>query len=70
MKQFIGYALCTIGALALSQMGPRRLMDPVARMAPNPNRNDDEVKEYFFETDVDHFDNRGHSDKFKMRYLV
>lgn len=50
-------------------MGPRLLMDPVARKAPNHERNDN-VEEYFYETDVDHFDAKGKSDKFRMRYLI
>ena len=67
MKHLISIALFTVGSLALP--GPRRLMDPVAKSKPNLDRNDN-VKEYMFETDVDHFDSKGKSDKFKMRYLV
>ena len=44
MKQMIVRALFTVGSLALAQMGPRRLMDPVAKKGPNPERNDDNVK--------------------------
>ena len=70
MKHLIRFALFTVGTLALSQMGPRRLMDPVARSTPKTDRNDDSIEEFFFETDIDHFDARGKSGKFKLRYLV
>ena len=70
MKHLIATALFTVGSLALSQMGPRRLMDPAAKKGPDAERNNDNVKQYWFETYTDHFDSKGKSDKFKMRYLV
>ena len=67
MKQLITTTLFAIGSLAL----PRgRFIDPVVRKGPKANRNDGAAEELFFETDIDHFDSKGESAKFKMRYLV
>ena len=70
MKHLISFALFTVGSLALGQFGPRRLMDPMAKKSPKLEDRNDNVKEYLFETDIDHFDNSGKSEKFSMRYLV
>ena len=37
-------------------------MDPAAKRAPKLEDRNDNVKEYFFNVDVDHFDNSGKSD--------
>ena len=38
MKHLITTALFTVGSLALSQMGPRRLMDPAAKKGPDAEK--------------------------------
>ena len=62
MKHLVSFALFTVGSLALGQFGPRRLMDPAAKRAPKLEDRNDNVKEYFFNVDFDHFDNSGKSD--------
>ena len=61
----IGSAL--VASLAMGAMRIPRMAPKYKVPTDTPNEN---VKEYFFETDVDHFDNSGHSAKFQIRYLV